>query len=80
MGKNNRLINHYKQLHQTFEDITPAIYASIVLALRQEYGWGHKRINRVLMASQKIWEDHRSDLEGMCKRCEDEVGIIIKRG
>lgn len=80
MGKNNNLINHYKHLHKSMEDVTPAIYASVVLALRQEYGWGYKRINRVLMASQHIWENHHHDLKGMCDRCEEEVGIIIRRG
>ena len=80
MGKNNKLINQYRDMYRQIEDTTPAVYASIVMALRQEYGWGHKRINRVLMASQEIWEEHRLDLQGMCDRCEEEVGIIIKRG
>ena len=80
MGKNNNLINHYKHLHKTMSDTTPAVYASVVLALRQEYGWGFKRINRVLVASQHIWEEHHSDFEAMSKRCEEEVGIVINRG
>ena len=80
MGKNNNLINHYKHLHKTMRDSTPAVYASIVLALRQEYGWGYERINRVLMTSQHIWEEHSSDLKAMCDRCEEEVGIVIQRG
>ena len=73
MGKNNNLINHYKHLHKTMSDTTPAVYASVVLALRQEYGWGFKRINRVLVASQHIWEEHHSDFEAMSKRCDEEV-------
>ena len=80
MGKNNNLINHYKHLHNKMSGSTSAVYASVVLALRQEYGWGHKRINRVLMASQHIWEEHYSDFDAMSKRCEEEVGIIIQRG
>ena len=79
MGKNNKLINQYKELHKSMADVTPALYASVVLALRQEYGWGHKRINRVLVASQHIWEEHHSDPTAMCDRCEEEVGIIIQR-
>ena len=80
MAKNNKLINHYKQLHRSMADVTPALYASIVLALRQEYGWGYERINRVLVASQHIWEEHHSDPEAMCDRCEREVGIDVRRG
>ena len=80
MGKNNALINYYKHLHNTMSDSTPAVYASVVLALRQEFGWGHKRINRVLVTSQHIWEEHYNDFEAMSNRCEEEVGIIIKRG
>ena len=80
MGKNNKLINQYKDFYKRVEDTTPAIYASIVLALRQEYGWGYERINRVLITSQHIWEEHHHDLKAMCDRCEEEVGIIVKRG
>ena len=80
MGKNNKLINQYKNFYKRVEDTTPAVYASVVLALRQEYGWGFKRINRVLVASQHIWEEHHSDFEAMSKRCEEEVGIVINRG
>lgn len=80
MGKNNKLIDQYKELFQQIKDTPPAVYASVALALRQEYGWGHKRINRVLVASQHIWEEHRNELQDMCDRCEEEVGIIIQRG
>ena len=80
MGKNNQLINQYRDMHRQIENITPAIYASIALAINRKYGWKHNPINRIFKESQEIWEEHRNDLEGMCKRCEDEVGIIIKRG
>ena len=80
MAKNNSLINMYKDFYRKVEDTTPAIYASIVLALHEVYGWGHDEIEPVLMASQRIWEEHYSDLKGMCDRCEEEVDIIIQRG
>lgn len=80
MGKNNKMINQYKELFKQIEDTTPALYASIVLALYQEFGWGHKRINRVLVASQRIWEEHHNDPTAMCERCEKEVGISVRRG
>lgn len=80
MGKNNKLIDQYKELFQQIKDTPPAVYASVVLALRQEYGWGYKRINRVLVTSQHIWEEHRNELQDMCDRCEEEVGIVIQRG
>ncbi len=56
--------------------VTPYLYASIALALNQYWGFGHKRIERLFMQSQKLWEELGD--ETMVELCERKTGILIK--
>lgn len=79
MAKNNAFINAMKQVKKESANITPAIYASIAIALHTEYGFGYERINKVFAESQKIWTEHTGDIEGMIAKCEKETGITLVR-
>ncbi len=78
MGKNNRLINQYKYMHQKSQQITPDVYAGIALALHRRYGWGYKRINEVFTVSQEIWEEYAESNINMAEVCERETGIDVR--
>ena len=87
MAKNNALINMYRDLQQRnkelineIEQTTPKVYAGIALALHLEYGWGFKRINRVFMRSQKIWNVCDENEVDMIPLCLEETGIDLKVG
>lgn len=78
MGKNNDLINRYKQLYKKIEMITPQVYAGIALALHRRYGWGFKRINDLFAESQDIWEECLTKDINMIQMCEEETGIDVR--
>ena len=84
MGKNNTFINAMRNITKTAKhevvNVTPAIYASIALALHREYGFGYKRVNKVFKASQDIWENHSDDIIGMIELCEQETNIRLQGG
>lgn len=79
MAKNNKLINKYKYMYQQTQQITPAIYASMAMALHREYGFGYERINRVFAESQRIWEEHTGNNDYMMQKCYEETGIELRR-
>lgn len=83
MAKNNKLINNLRQIAsrnrsehiaRASENLTPYVYAAIAIALHRQCGWGHTRINRLFVESQRIWEANKGD---MLKQCEDETGIVL---
>lgn len=76
MPKNDKLINRYKYLHKQTILITPAIYASLAIAL-SEKGWGYKRINDLFVRSQEIWQSNTSNVAGMVRQCEEITGIAL---
>jgi len=84
MGKNNAFINAMKNATNTAKreavNVTPAVYASIALALHREYGFGYKRISRAFKTSQDIWENHSDDVSGMIELCEQETNIRLQGG
>ena len=81
MGKNNTFINSMKKANTQYTDTIPAIYASVALALKREFGFGYERINRLFLISQSIWQDHVGDIQDMIALCETETGIkIMQKG
>lgn len=64
-------------MYQQTQQLTPAIYASIAIALH-ERGWGYKRINDLFCDSQQIWEDHSGNITDMIKKCEELTGIELR--
>lgn len=79
MGKNNRLINQFKQMHQSIQNLTPEIYAGIALALHRRFGWGFKRINDLFLESQDIWNECVRTGKNIQQMCLDETGIDVVR-
>ena len=89
MAKNNKLINSLKEIawrnreehiQQQGNYVIPIIYAGVALALHNEYGWGHKRINRAFMYSQDLWQqiyDGRLQRETMLEWCYEQTGIQL---
>ena len=73
------LINQMKHYQKAVNNVVPEIYASIAIALHEEYGWGFQRINKVFCRSQHIWEDSIGDRENMLERCERLTGIDVRR-
>ena len=59
------------------DEMVPAIYAAMALALHRTYGFGYKRINDVFTESQRIWEAHVGNLDDMIQLCEKETGITV---
>lgn len=87
MGKNNKLINQMKVLaarnraqaiDKASDEMVPVIYAAMALALHRSCGFGFRRINRVFMESQKIWEDFVGNPDDMIRLCEKETGITVE--
>ena len=79
MAKNNRLIQQYKEMHKQIQNITPAVYAGIALALHRKCGWGYQRINDVFVLSQDIWNECVQSGVDMGKMCLEETGIDVQR-
>lgn len=78
MMANKKLINQYKYMYKQTQQITPAIYASLAMALHREFGWGFERINRAFEASQDIWLNHYGNNEDMLEDCFKETGIELR--
>ena len=76
MAKNKALIDQYKYVYKQTHQITPAIYASMAMALHRVYGFGFDRIDKVFSESQKIWESHNGNMDGMLEKCY-EILIIL---
>lgn len=84
--KNNRFVNQMLEIARRNRKnigadesakITPAVYASMAIALHREFGFGRDRINRAFATSQDIWADHTYDLEKMVDLCAEETGVKI---
>lgn len=87
MAKNNKLINSLKEIaarnrglhvEAAEENMTPHVYAAIALAL-YDRGWRHKRINRLFVESQHIWQDYiaTGEEKSMVQICEEKTGILL---
>ena len=69
--------NRSKQkLKEEVNNLVPGVYASLAIALHRNWGWGFKRINRLLSQSQRIWEDLGTD--NIIELCEKETNILLK--
>lgn len=89
MAKNNKLINSLLKISQRnradnqmieAEIVIPIIYAGVALALHDQYGWGHKRINRAFVYSQDLWtqlNDGEFSKETMLEWCYERTGIRL---
>ena len=61
MGKNNPVIEYAKKckiLDKEIETVTPAIYASIAIAMNTQ-GFDNETISNIFGHSQEIWEFHQ---------------------
>lgn len=70
----NKLIK--QELDIQANNMVPGVYASLALALHRNWGFGFKRINRLFLQSQKIWEELGTD--DMIELCEKETNILLK--
>lgn len=77
MAKNNYFINQARRTYLDAQNMIPAVYASIAIALHDR-GRGYKRINDLFCDSQQTWEDHSGNITDMIKRCEKETGIELR--
>lgn len=69
--------NRSKQkLKEEVNNLVPGVYASLAIALHRNWGWGFKRINRLFVQSQRIWEDLGTD--NIIELCEKETNILLK--
>lgn len=75
---NKSFINQMKRLQSTVNNVTPAVYAGIALAL-YEKGWRYQRINDLFVRSQEIWTDSVENGDDMTKHCLDVTGIDVRR-
>lgn len=89
MGKNNKLINQLRNraelnkadaINKAADMVIPEIYAALALALHRVNGFGYDRINNVFAESQQIWSSFQGKPEDMIALCEQETGIILKKG
>ena len=78
MGKNNFLINQYKELRKNIRDTTPSVYAGVALALHRKHGWGFKRINDLFAESQCIWNECVENDFNMLDMCFEETGVDVQ--
>ena len=85
MVKNNKLINTVKRMaernrerniSEAVNQIIPAVYASLAIALHNE-GFGSEDIEYLFALSQDIWTEHSGNLGAMVKKCEDLTGIEV---
>lgn len=79
MGKNNYLINLERRMRKQLDGMLPKVYAAFCIALHEE-GWGFKRISRVLVRSQELWNESVNTGEDMCKKCLELTGIDVEYG
>lgn len=86
MGKNYKFINSVKRIADKNREknvniaanqIIPAVYASMAIAL-DEAGVDSDDIEYLFGRSQRIWELHRGNLGEMVKRCESLTGIEVR--
>lgn len=78
MAKNKHLIDQMKRVQKNINNITPAVYAGIALALYRKYGWRFKRINDLFAESQVIWRECVEKDVDMISMCLEETGIDVQ--
>lgn len=65
-------------MYQQINNITPAVYAAIALALHRKCGWGYSRINDLFALSQDIWDECTQQNTDMISMCYNETGIELQ--
>ena len=78
MGKNNTLINQYKQMYKQINNITPQVYAAIAIALHRK-GMTFEEIEEIFGESQVIWTECAENDIDMQEMCKNETGIDVLR-
>ena len=78
MGKNNTLINQYKQMYKQINEITPQVYAAIAIALYRK-GMTFEEIEEIFGESQVIWIECVENDINMQEMCKNETGIDVLR-
>lgn len=78
MAKNKHLIEQMKRVQKNINNITPAVYAGIALALYRKHGWRFKRINDLFAESQVIWHECVEKDVDMISMCLEETGIDVQ--
>ena len=78
MGKNNKLINQFKLMHQHIQNLTPEIYAAIAIAMHRN-GYTFEDIELIFAESQEIWTECVQSGVNMQKMCEEETGIDVMK-
>lgn len=82
MSKNNPVIEYAKKckiLDKEIETVTPAIYASIAIAMNAQ-GFDNETISNIFGHSQEIWGFHQEHhtIDEMIQQCEDLTDIILR--
>lgn len=67
-----------KILDQEIVRVTPAIYASVAIAMNQQ-GFTGDQIEEIFSTSQAIWNFHQENhtIDEMLQQCEELTGILL---
>lgn len=76
---NRQLINQFKYVYKTAQDITPSVYASIAIPLITKYGWTQDEVEQLFLDSQDEWQNSIGSNDNMILRCERITGIDMRR-
>lgn len=77
MTKRNPFYEQEKRYRRNMKEMVPKIYAAFALALRHQYGYGQKRILRVLAETQEMWIGQMRGEYDIIGRCYDETGLSM---
>lgn len=72
---NRQYVEQEKRYRKLVRETVPVVYAAFAIAIHREFGFGYKRILRVLALTQKYWRDHADGYMDIIKVCSEELGI-----
>lgn len=76
MAKNNSYINMRRELKRFMEDVTPALYSAVVIAM-VERNFPDEVIADICARSQEIWKGNRIDPMEMILYAYNRTGIRV---
>ena len=72
MARRNQFVEQELRYRRLVHEMVPKIYAAFAISLHRNYGFGYKRIERILQDTHYYWNNQPHEIVQMCS---DEVGI-----
>lgn len=74
---NKALINEYKRLQKTINQVVPEIYACFAKVLYDE-GWSTEQIEVLFGQTQELWNENVNNMDDMITHVYKTTGIDVR--